>query len=293
MTLAHKIITLYKLKGHKELVRVIIRRLFKQQQKSLPLIKKIVSNGRGIEIGGPSSIFQSSSILPIYATIRHLDNCNFQNNTLWNSNLQEGYSYQYHPSKANGRQFILDSVDLTPIQSESYDFMLSSHVIEHIANPIKALREWIRILKDDGHLILLVPDKNGTFDHKRPTTTLRHLIDDYENNIGEDDLTHLEEILEFHDLSRDPGAGSYENFKLRSMKNHQNRSLHHHVFDTLLVAELIDYMQLRIKFIESVYSTHIILVAQKTSATDSYQNDSLLKSLRTVYAEPPFSSEQL
>lgn len=292
LVLGKKIYSVYKTKGIRETIFVILKRIFKQKPKSLPFIKEIVSHGKGIEIGGPSTIFQSSNVLPIYADIEKLDNCNFQNNTLWNSNLKEGYSYKYHPSKVDGYQFIQDSVDLSQIESESYEFLLSSHVLEHIANPIKALEEWKRILKVDGHLILLVPHKDGTFDHNRPTTALKHLINDYENEIKEDDLTHLEEILQLHDLLRDPEAGSHENFKTRSYDNYQNRSLHHHVFTTLLLAELIDYMQLKIVAIEPIDPMHIIIVAQKLSANADIKNDALLGSLKISSFKSPFYSDR-
>ena len=33
----------------------------------------------------------------------------------------------------------------------TYDVLLSSHTLEHIANPLRALSEWKRIVGDDGH----------------------------------------------------------------------------------------------------------------------------------------------
>ncbi len=54
---------------------------------------------------------------------------------------------------------------------------------------------------------------------------------DWQNKTTEDDLFHLPEILERHDLSRDPLAGSLEQFRARSLDNFNNRCLHHHVFD--------------------------------------------------------------
>jgi SAM-dependent methyltransferase len=41
-----------------------------------------------------------------------------------------------------------------------YDFCFASHVLEHIANPLKALQGWIRIVKPGGHIILVLPEKN-------------------------------------------------------------------------------------------------------------------------------------
>jgi hypothetical protein len=56
----------------------------------------------------------------------------------------------------------------------------------------------------------LLPDKRRTFDHRRPVTTLAHLIADLNADMAEDDLTHLPEILALHDLERDPDAGNME-----------------------------------------------------------------------------------
>ena len=71
-----------------------------------------------------------------------------------------------------------------------------SHCIEHIANPLKAISEWKRILKDNGLILLIVPHKDKTFDHNRPITSLSHLIEDMKTDVQEDDSTHLPEILE-------------------------------------------------------------------------------------------------
>lgn len=263
MTITQKIHELYKAKGIKAFSLFVIRKIFRQQPNSLSILKQTVSQGKGIEIGGPSSIFGDKGLLPIYASIPYLDNCNFQNNTLWNSNLQEGQTFQYCSSRDAGYQFIQDGIDLSRIQTGSYDFIVSSHVLEHIANPIKALEEWKRILAPNGRIILILPHKEGNFDHKRPDTSLEHLISDFRNDVQENDLTHLEEILTLHDLSRDPWAGTLADFKLRSADNHLNRSLHHHVFSSDTLVHLMNYIQLDVIHIESIDLTHIVLIAEK------------------------------
>lgn len=58
------------------------------------------------------------------------------------------------------------------------DYVFSSHVLEHVDNDKITLREWIRVLKPRGYLVLYVPDdayfdngpqlKNG--EHKRVYT---------------------------------------------------------------------------------------------------------------------------
>jgi SAM-dependent methyltransferase len=217
---------------------------------------------RGIEIGGPTSIFKEKSILPIYPLVGHLDGCNYSNSTIWDGLLKEGWTYNYQKNKNPCYQYICEALDLSSIGQGTYDFVLSSHCIEHIANPLKAISEWKRILKDNGLMLLIIPHKDKTFDHDRPITSLSHLIEDMKNDVQEDDLTHLPEILELHDLKRDPDAGDFTSFKNRSKENYLNRCLHHHVFDTQLVIDMLKYMDLSIITSGFVPPYHIIVLAK-------------------------------
>ena len=65
------------------------------------------------------------------------------------------------------------------------------------------------------------------------------MFNDFEQNINEDDLTHLPEILGKHDLTMDFAAGSKQDFHRRSLENFSNRCLHHHVFDEHNSRELL------------------------------------------------------
>ncbi len=251
------------------LLKKIKARIFIPRARCLKLCKNSVFNKSGLEIGGPSKIFSSKGILPIYSFIKNLDNVNFASETVWEGKIQEGKNIRYDHRHFYDYQYISDATELKNISPDKYDFLLSSHVIEHIANPIKALIKWKSILRDDGILIIIIPHKEGTFDHGRQVTSLSHMIEDYNNKTGEDDLTHLNEILESHDLKRDPEAGSFEKFKARSSKNIENRCLHHHVFNTFSAVQLIDFMKLRILNVEAMLPYHIIIVAKKTQNYDN------------------------
>jgi SAM-dependent methyltransferase len=232
------------------------------KSKNADLYINTLRNKSGIEIGGPSNIFQRNSILPIYPYINSLDGCNFSNDTIWEGTIREGINYAYDQSKLKGYQYIRDAVDLGNISDNSYDFVLSSHNLEHIVNPVKALEEWIRVVKKDGYILLVVPDKNGTFDHKRNITSFDHLIADYNNAIEENDLSHLSEILEKHDLSMDKAAGNLESFKIRSLNNFNNRTLHHHVFDEKLLVQLFEYLNIQVIEISFIKPFHIIALGK-------------------------------
>lgn len=193
----------------------------------------------GLEIGGPSTIFKT--ILPLYRAAKILDGVNFSNNTVWEGGIQSGLEYRYLGSRI-GHQFIADATDLGSIDTEKYDFILSSNCLEHVANPIVALLEWKRVLRNGGPLVLVLPNKASNFDHRRPTTPFDHLLEDYNKCITEHDMTHLEEILALHDLTLDPPAGSIENFRQRSLDNYGNRTLHHHVFDLSTMRQLLEHV---------------------------------------------------
>lgn len=48
---------------------------------------------------------------------------------------------------------------LSMIESDSLDFVYSSHLLEDFADWTPALKEWVRVLKPGGNLIILIPDR--------------------------------------------------------------------------------------------------------------------------------------
>lgn len=45
-----------------------------------------------------------------------------------------------------------------PVSDSSIDGILAKHLFEHILDPIQALREWKRVLKNNGTLVIICPD---------------------------------------------------------------------------------------------------------------------------------------
>ena len=254
--------------------------------------RRFLKGQRGIEMGGSSAIFSKSGSFPIYKVVGSLDNCNFNNETIWEDSLKSGRNFQYYPRKEPGEQFISEATDLGFIDDEKYDFVLSSHMIEHSANPIKALMEWRRIIRSDGLMVLIIPHKDGTFDHCRPVTTLAHMIEDYNVGVGENDLTHLPEILNLHDLALDPGAGDMKTFSERSKNNFVNRGLHHHVFDTQSAAKLVSYLGFEVVSVEPILPCHIILVARK-GKLEQVDNECHFSKVMEAIKKSPFKSDHV
>jgi SAM-dependent methyltransferase len=219
----------------------------------------------GLEIGGPSAMLASDGGIPIYDVLSSLDNCLYAGSTIWTGEVREGNTFTYESSKEPGTQIICDSTDLHPIEASSYDCVLACHCLEHIANPLRALAEWKRVLNDEGLLLLILPHKDGTFDWRRPITPLDHMVKDYADGVGEEDLTHLPEILELHDLSRDLAAGTKDEFRQRCLANHTNRAMHHHVFDTITALETVSHIGFKILRVDYLQPLHIIILASRTN----------------------------
>jgi SAM-dependent methyltransferase len=261
------------------------------QWKRFSMIDELISGKKGLEIGGPTRLFKRWNWLPLYRSVGSLDNCNFSNSTRWEGTIQGGLTYDYDRKHKPGRQYILEITDLEPIKAESYDFVISSHVLEHTSNPLKALTEIRRLIKNNGILLLIFPHKDGAFDHKRSVTTIEHLLEDFRDDVSEEDLTHLQEILDHHDLGRDPWAGDFETFKSRSECNSESRCLHHHVFDTRLAAELVNWLGMEILFVEPALPGDIIVAARKVE--HSIQNEPFLGDEAPHLLSSPFVSDHI
>jgi SAM-dependent methyltransferase len=207
--------------------RLLARRLRTRRWTITEEYRRALQGKRCLEIGGPSDILGFGGPLPIYSCLAAIDNCNFAQETIW-SGEAVGYS----------RTFIVEGTALQ-IESGSYDCVIASHCLEHIANPIKALLEWKRVLRPSGLLLLILPHRDHTFDWRRPVTTMEHMRKDCEAGVAESDLTHLDEVLSLHDLSRDPGAKTAQAFRERSLNNAKFRAIHHHVFVHETATEIV------------------------------------------------------
>jgi SAM-dependent methyltransferase len=289
-----KIAHIVRSRGVSGLLRTIINRLTPCQPLKYVQDNRDLFRGKtALEVGGPSPVFREGNLFPIYPLFAKVDSCNFGATTVWEGEISQGQTFQADTRCSVGHQYVMEASDLSEIQSEQYDCFISSHALEHVANPLKALSEWIRVTKEGGTVVLVLPHKEGTFDHRRPVTTLEHLIADAQANVTEHDLTHLPEILELHDFKMDSGGGTHDAFKVRSERNHENRCLHHHVFDSALVAEMLDYCGLRIKMVECALPCHIFVVAEKMVASDSNRDNTVfLRKDASYRVSSPFTLDR-
>ena len=242
-------------KGVKGIAKHIMWRMTRRQPRILPACIEVVKDGIGFEIGGPTPLFSRHGDLPIYPHIRILSNCNFDCR-------RPGTVFTYDCDRNAGGQYRSEATDL-PFDNSNFDFVLSSHCVEHVANPLKALFEWKRILRRHGHLLLVVPHYKYTFDHRRPLTSERHLIHDHAQEMGENDTTHIAEVLKLHNINRDWNIANYAELLARSKNNLVNRCIHHHVFDECLAKWMLTYCGFEVIDCEFVRPHHILILARK------------------------------
>src|ERR1700726_4280963 len=110
--------------------------------------------GDGIDIGwGPDPLLNLADFFPLVKALRPRD-------------LPDG-----------------DAILMAGVEDATYDFVHSSHCLEHLVDPFLAMTHWIRICKEEGHLLVTVPDEDlyeqgvwpSTFnsDHKWTFTILK------------------------------------------------------------------------------------------------------------------------
>jgi len=291
MNLTKAVLRAIRIRGFKGTVQSIVTKYIPLHIKNLEQYRVALSGSMGLEIGGPTPWFGERGSLPVYSVLKNLDNCTFARSTMWGT-FNQGTTYRFDKNKPPGHQFISEASDLHEIETGSYDCLLASHALEHLANPIKGLFEWRRVIREGGHLLLVVPHRDGTFDHRRPVTTLQHMVEDFENNTDERDMTHLDEVISLHDVGVDPAVKDIPSFRERCLHNHENRCLHHHVFDSELAIRLLDYTKFQVLAVDPGLPFNINILARKPRHSDRVDNQSYLMPQASYRKRSPFKSDR-
>ena len=74
-----------------------------------------------------------------------------------------GQYQEFFPLMKSCRAWDIDDGDaqfMPGVPDASYDFINSSHCLEHLNDPSIAIDNWLRVLKPGGHLICIVPDED-------------------------------------------------------------------------------------------------------------------------------------
>jgi len=199
-------------------------------------------NKCGIVIGGRLR-WQFNALAKAARKIINVDNCP---------------SNQKKPADVD---YVADAANLSFAQDGTFDFVSSSHVLEHLANPLGAIAEWKRVIKDEGIIYVAVPDMRYTFDCKRDKTTLSHLVDDFEKKVCRTDRSHVAEFVEKFDYEKAHGFTREQLFEL--MREKPESIVHNHVWTVDDVQEVFEYMGINIVYGPILRKGTIHLIGQK------------------------------
>jgi predicted SAM-dependent methyltransferase len=180
--------------------------------------------GRGIEIGALWRKFPVRPGVKVWYVDRE---------------ASDGLSTHYADlaGKLVGPDVVADAAHL-PFQSGKLDFIIASHVLEHLPFPLATLEGWYQLLAPGGALLLRVPDKRFTFDVKRTSTPLAHLLEEHQDPATFDKRAHFADwVQNVENLSPSQPAFDQEVQRLTQM----DYSIHYHVWTTDDLRELLEH----------------------------------------------------
>ncbi len=140
---------------------------------------KVWLHGQGIEIGALHHPLEIAPSLQVTYVDR-----------LPESSLREHYP------ELDGQHFAPVSVigsaeNLSAFADKSLDFVIANHLLEHLEDPVRAFREFERVLTSNGVLYLALPDMRMIFDRERAPTTVEHLLDEHRNGPDRNRYNHF------------------------------------------------------------------------------------------------------
>jgi predicted SAM-dependent methyltransferase len=181
-------------------------------------------HGRGIEIGALWRRFPVPSPVRVFYVDR----------------ISE-HDLQQHYAEISGSLIFPDVVSdamQLPFAANSLDFIIASHVLEHLPFPLHALFHWHQALRPGGVLLLKIPDMRYTFDRKRERTPLQHLIAEQTNPASFDKRAHFAEWTE-KVVGRARNTPEFED-QLQQLVD-ADYSIHYHAWIDADIREIAEY----------------------------------------------------
>jgi SAM-dependent methyltransferase len=144
-------------------------------------------SGSGVELG------PGHHPMPIAypgVSVRYVDRWQPEENLALFTNLETGATFPKPDIVAN-----LDADRLSALGDQSQDFVIASHLLEHLADPLSQIGEMYRVLKPGAVVLVFLPDRRCTFDRERSATPLAHVITDHRDRVTVVSDEHIEEYL--------------------------------------------------------------------------------------------------
>jgi SAM-dependent methyltransferase len=188
--------------------------------------------GSGLDLGPGSHPFE----VPAGVTVRYVDRWIPEENRSLFPELSDDVQFPKPDIVSN-----FDTDRLQMIESKSQDFVVASHVLEHLADPIGFLGDMYRVLRPGGLAIVLLPDLRRTFDNKRAPTPLRHLAAEHGAGVTSVDDDHIIEFLVTADTDTHPEIPEDPEDRAELLEYHRRRSIHVHCWTEDDFPEVLEY----------------------------------------------------
>jgi predicted SAM-dependent methyltransferase len=156
-----------------------------------------------------------------------------------------------------------DGACLAKFADESVDFVIANHVLEHIEDPIRALRNWARVVRSNGVLLITLPDARHTwFDAPRQRTTIEHVLRD---NADGPAISHEEHFREWARVAEGLPAERIEGRMAELAESAWE--IHYHAWDLEGFLDLLLVLKLpaRIEIAQVVASEFSIVLRKNAS----------------------------
>jgi SAM-dependent methyltransferase len=124
--------------------------------------------GEGLEIGA----LHRPMPLPEGATARYIDSFS-------TAELVRLWSPEVDGHEVVPVDIVADATNLAGVPDASVDFIIASHVVEHLEDPVRCVFNLLRVIRPGGAALIVMPDRRHTFDANRPPTPVDHLVRDY------------------------------------------------------------------------------------------------------------------
>ena len=203
-------------------------------------------NGSGVELG------PGHHPLPIPypgVSVRYLDRWQPDENLELFTNVDPGAAFTKPDFIVN-----LDVDGLSALDEGSQDFVIASHLLEHLADPLRQLEEIHRVLQCGGVVLIFLPDRRFTFDRRRAATPLEHLVADHRDRVTTVSDEHVEDYLRKTD---DWDETWTDEERLAQFDLHRRRSIHAHCWTQdefiAVIEHTINSMGMRWELLDALF----------------------------------------
>lgn len=198
-------------------------------------IAKTYLEGDGIEIGALN--------FPLKTSVK----CNTKYVDIIDKKTQLSIFPELKETEIVDVDIIENGEHLKSFSSDSQDYIIANHFLEHCQNPIGTIERFLSVLKPNGVIFMAIPDKRYTFDLNREVTQIDHLVKDY--RIGPE----WSEDMHYRDFVKNTiwGTNCNSDEDITNVVNNlkaKKFSIHYHVWRHQDLIDFFIYLKNQLKF---------------------------------------------